>query len=99
MIPVIFCSNKRLNVSSKFILKTADKFNMDITALVNLCISVLKDIRVITAAILTIFFISLGNYVVRYRKRPPKPKKKKSAQKPAAAATPAPKPEEKPKQE
>lgn len=72
---------------------------MDITALVNLCISVLKDIRVITAAILTIFFISLGNYVVRYRKRPPKPKKKKSAQKPAAATTPAPKPEEKPKQE
>lgn len=72
---------------------------MDITALVNLCISVLKDIRVITAAILTIFFISLGNYVVRYRKRPPKPKKKKSAQKPAAAATPAQKPEEQPKQE
>lgn len=72
---------------------------MDITALVNLCISVLKDIRIITAAILTIFFISLGNYVVKYRKRPPKPKKKKSAQKPAAAATPAPKPEEKPKQE
>ena len=72
---------------------------MDITALVNLCISVLKDIRVITAAILTIFFISLGHYVVKYRKRPPKPKKKKSAQKPAAAATPAPKPEEKPKQE
>lgn len=72
---------------------------MDITALVNLCISVLKDIRVITAAILTIFFISLGNYVVKYRKRPPKPKKKKSAQKPAVAATPAPKPEEKPKQE
>ena len=72
---------------------------MDITALVNLCISVLKDIRVITAAILTIFFISLGNYVIRYRKRPPKPKKKKSAQNPAAAATPAPKPEEKPKQE
>lgn len=72
---------------------------MDITALVNLCISVLKDIRVITAAILTIFFISLGNYVVKYRKRPPKPKKKKSAQKSAAAATPAPKPEEQPKQE
>ena len=72
---------------------------MDITALVNLCISVLKDIRVITAAILTIFFISLGNYVVKYRKRPPKPKKKKPAQNPAAAATPAPKPEEKPKQE
>ena len=72
---------------------------MDITALVNLCISVLKDIHIITAAILTIFFISLGNYVVKYRKRPPKPKKKKSAQKPAAAATPAPKPEEKPKQE
>lgn len=97
MIPVIFCSNERLNVSSKFILKTADKFNMDITALVNLCISVLKDIRVITAAILTIFFISLGNYVVRYRKRPPKPKKKKSA--PKTAAAPTPKPEEQPKQE
>ncbi|MEE0353993.1 MAG: hypothetical protein UDP17_11680 [Treponema sp.] len=63
---------------------------MDITALVNLCISVLKDIRVITAAILTIFFISLGNYVVRYRKRPPKPKKKKSAPKTAAAPTPKP---------
>lgn len=70
---------------------------MDITALVNLCISVLKDIRVITAAILTIFFISLGNYVVRYRKRPPKPKKKKSA--PKSTAAPAPKPEEQPKQE
>ncbi|WP_296030602.1 hypothetical protein [uncultured Treponema sp.] len=67
---------------------------MDITALVNLCISVLKDIRVITAAILTIFFISLGNYVVRYRKRPPKQKKKKSAQKSAATSAPAPKPEE-----
>lgn len=68
---------------------------MDITALVNLCISVLKDIRVITAAILTIFFISLGNYVVRYRKRPPKPKKKKSAQKSSATTSaPAPKPEE-----
>lgn len=67
---------------------------MDITALVNLCISVLKDIRVITAAILTIFFISLGNYVVRYRKRPPKPKKKKSTQKSAATSAPAPKPEE-----
>lgn len=70
---------------------------MDITALVNLCISVLKDIRVITAAILTIFFISLGNYVVRYRKRPPKPKKKKSA--PKTAAAPAPKTEEQSKQE
>ncbi len=70
---------------------------MDITALVNLCISVLKDIRVITAAILTIFFISLGNYVVRYRKRTPKPKKKKSA--PKTAAAPTPKPEEQPKQE
>ena len=70
---------------------------MDITALVNLCISVLKDIRVITAAILTIFFISLGNYVVKYRKRPPKPKKKKSA--PKTAAAPTPKPEEQPKQE
>lgn len=72
---------------------------MDITALVNLCISVLKDIRVIIAAILTIFFISLGNYVVRYRKRPPKPKKKKSAQKSAATTAPAPKPEEQQKQE
>lgn len=70
---------------------------MDITALVNLCISVLKDIRVITAAILTIFFISLGNYVVRYRKRPPKPKKKKSA--PKSTAAPTPKLEEQPKQE
>lgn len=70
---------------------------MDITALVNLCISVLKDIRVITAAILTIFFISLGNYVVRYKKRPPKPKKKKSAAKSTAA--PAPKPEEQQNQE
>ena len=70
---------------------------MDITALVNLCISVITDIRVITAAILTIFFISLGNYVVRYRKRPPKPKKKKSA--PKTAAAPTPKPEEQPKQE
>lgn len=68
---------------------------MDITAITSLCISVLKDTRVITAAVLTIFFISLGNYVVKYKKRPPKPKKSKTASKPV----PAEKPEENQKSE
>ncbi len=42
---------------------------MDTMALINLCLQVLKDFRVITATILTIVFIGIGNYVVNYRKK------------------------------
>ena len=53
---------------------------MDIAKLqpmVDLCASVLKDARVIAIALLTIFFILLANYVVDYRKKPPRIKTKR----------------------
>lgn len=52
--------------------------------------SVLKDPRVIFITILMILFVSIGNYVVTYRKKVHIPKQKKKAPAPA----PAPKPEE-----
>ncbi|MBP3365450.1 MAG: hypothetical protein J6K96_00495 [Treponema sp.] len=70
---------------------------MEFRELSDLCISVLKDFRVIFAAVLTIIFISIGNYVVSYRKRPPRPARLKKA-----AAQPAQKqeqPEEKEEQQ
>lgn len=75
---------------------------MDIANLkrtVDLCTAVLKDARVIATALLTIFFILLGNYVVDYRKKPPRVKTKRI--KVAAAPAPAPdaKTEEKPSDE
>ncbi|MGN0728713.1 hypothetical protein [Treponema sp.] len=67
---------------------------MDISALSALCISVLKDIRIIAAAVFTIFFISLGNYVVNYRKRPPKIRRQKAEPKPAETKAPEEPPKE-----
>lgn len=63
---------------------------MDIAKLkpmVDLCAGVLKDSRVIITALLTIFFILLANYVVDYRKKPPriKTKRVKVAAAPAAS--------------
>lgn len=43
---------------------------MELQSLLYLCLSVLKDFRVIVTALLTILFISIGNYVVKYRKKP-----------------------------
>ena len=61
---------------------------MDVSALVKLCIAVISDWHVIAAAAITIMFISLANYVVRYRKKPPRIKSKPE-KKPAAPAAPA----------
>lgn len=68
---------------------------MEFRELADLCISVLKDFRVIFAAVLTIIFISIANYVVAYRKRAPRPAKAKKA---AAVQTPQ-KQEEPPQEE
>jgi hypothetical protein len=68
---------------------------METKELIDLCISVVKDNRVIGIAIVTIFFISLGNYVVHYKKHPrvvrrkvrvekkPEPKKEEKTEEPA----------------
>lgn len=58
---------------------------MDFKEIMNLCIEVLKDWRVIFITVLMIVFISLANYVIKYRKKP-------MVKKPKAA--PAPKPAE-----
>ena len=60
---------------------------MDYKYLINLCINVLKDWKVIFIAVFTIAFMMTGSYVVKYRRRPPRVKQVK---KPAPApATPA----------
>lgn len=60
-------------------------------SMVSLCLNVISDGRVIFITILSLIAISLANYVVSYRKRPPRPKKAKPA--------PAPKPAEVKKEE
>lgn len=54
-------------------------------SMVSLCLNVISDGRVIFITIISLIAISLANYVVSYRKRPPRPKKTKTApaQKPA----------------
>lgn len=39
-------------------------------SLFSICLNVIKDPRVIIIAILSIFFILLANYVVKYRRKP-----------------------------
>ena len=60
-------------------------------SMVSLCLNVISDGRVIFITILSLIAISLANYVVSYRKRPPRPKKAKTV--------PAPKPAEVKKEE
>lgn len=61
---------------------------MDFMQLLNLCLEVLKDWRVIFITLLMLVFVCTANYVVRYKKRPPKLRKaKKSTPAPAAAGT------------
>ena len=57
--------------------------------MLRLAFSVVADWRVIVTAVLTVFIISLANYVIRYKKRPLSLKKRKAllkAQAEAAAA-------------
>lgn len=49
---------------------------MEFNDFLNLSLAVLKDWRVIVITIIVIIFISLGNYVVKYKKKPPKFKKR-----------------------
>lgn len=61
---------------------------MDFMQLLNLCLEVLKDWRVIFIMVLMLVFVCTANYVVRYKKRPPKLRKaKKSTPASAAAGT------------
>lgn len=62
---------------------------MDLKELINLCIEVLKDWRVIFITVLMILFIDLAKYVIRYRKKPVV-KKTKVAAAPKPAETPKP---------
>lgn len=57
---------------------------MDINLIIRTSLSVLKDWRIIFIAFFSISFMMIGNYVVKYRKRPPKQKKAKPAPAPAA---------------
>jgi|GEM_PF-1697357 len=62
---------------------------MNISEMLRLAFSVVADWRVIVTAVLTVFIISLANYVIRYKKRPLSLKKRKAllkAQAEAAAA-------------
>lgn len=49
---------------------------MEFNDFLNLSLAVLRDWRVIIITLIAIIFIALGNYVVKYKKRPPKIKKK-----------------------
>lgn len=57
---------------------------MDYKQLISLCINVLKDWKVIFIAILSIAFMMIGSYVVKYRRRPPRVK---AVKKPAPVQT------------
>jgi len=61
---------------------------MDFMQLLNLCLGVLKDWRVIFITLLMLVFVCTANYVVKYKKRPPKLRKaRKSTPAPATAGT------------
>lgn len=61
---------------------------MDFMQLLNLCLGVLMDWRVIFITVLMLVFVCTANYVVRYKKRPPRLRKaRKSTPAPDAAGT------------
>jgi len=66
---------------------------MNISEILRLAFSVVADWHVILTAIITIFIISISNYVIRYKKRPLSLKKRKALLK--AQQNSAPKPENK----
>lgn len=59
---------------------------MEFNDFLNLSLEVLRDWRVIIITLIAITFIALGNYVVKYKKRPPKIKKKFSISSKAKSA-------------
>mgnify|MGYP007101885239 CR=1 FL=1 len=61
---------------------------MSVSELVHLCLSVMSDWRSIVAGVVAVVFIALANYVVRYKKKPPRVRTK-----PAKTESPAPAPE------
>lgn len=71
----------------------SDNQNMNFSNIVNLCIDVICNWKVIVATILMIIFIEAGNYVITYRKKPKVTKVKETK------AVPAPAPAEKEKKE
>lgn len=73
----------------KYLICCADKYNMKLNELIPLCLEVLKDWRVIVITVFLIFYISLANYVIKYRKKP-KIYRSKSVKKDSAPAAPAP---------
>ena len=73
----------------------ADKFCMNISEMLRLAFRVVADWRVIVTAVLTIFIISLANYVIRYKKKPLSLKKRKALLREQAAAAAASKAEKK----
>lgn len=54
-----------------------DIYNMDFSEFIKFFPDVISDWRVIVITVLTIIFICLANYVVRYKKKPPRVVQKK----------------------
>ena len=68
--------------------KRADIEDMDFKSLMALSLKVMQDWRVIAIAVFVIFYISLANYVVHYKKKPPKVRRARPVA-PAPAPAPA----------
>ncbi len=58
---------------------------MGISQIMSTSLAVLLNPAVIFAAVVVIFYLNFVNYVVRYRKKPPKIQKKKAIAAPAPA--------------
>lgn len=65
----------------------SDNKSMGISQIMSTSLAVLLNPAVIFAAVVVIFYLNFVNYVVRYRKKPPKVKKKKSIAVAPAAET------------
>lgn len=63
----------------------SDNESMGISQIMSTSLAVLLNPAVIFAAVVVIFYLNFVNYVVRYRKKPPKIKKKKVIAAPAPA--------------
>ena len=54
------------------LLSFADKGSMDFSAMIDIAKQVLLDRRVITVTVILLLYLALVNYVIRYKKKPPK---------------------------
>ena len=54
------------------LLSFADKRSMDFSAMFDIAKQVLLDRRVITVTVILLLYLALVNYVIRYKKKPPK---------------------------